>query len=270
MAAVTTAADVAAAITSALPAVPRPVSVDGFLDGDPAAPVTGVVVTTMATLDVLRTAVRLGANLVITHEPLYFDHQDAARGALAGENDPVYNVKRAFVRDHGIVIWHLHDQQHDTRPDGIDAATAAALGWDLDLVEAASGAAVATLEPITLGNLARHVGETLDARALRYLGDPGAVVTRVGLDLGFRGFARNRALLRRPDIDVLICGEVHEWETGAYAVDAVAAGVAVGLVVVGHIPSEQSAMRTLAGWLPRVLPDLPVQFVPTPDTFRAP
>ncbi len=268
----TTAADVVAVIQSALPAARRPVTVDQFLDGDPATPVTGVATTMTATLDVLRAAVEAGANLVITHEPLYFDHHDGARTDLDAENDPVYGIKRAYVQEHGLVVWHLHDQQHDTLPDGVDAATAAELGWTLDPAEPDAGS-TATIEPITLGDLARHLADTLGATALRYVGDPSAVVRRVGLDLGFRGFGRNRALLRRDDVDVVVTGEVHEWETGGYAVDAVATGVAKGLVAVGHVPSEQAGMRAVAAWLPGVLAAaghaVPVTHVATSDTFRA-
>ena len=269
----TTAADVVAALRSAVPAAPRDVTVDAFLDGDPATEVTGVAVVMTATLDVLRAAVTAGANLVVTHEPLYFAHADDARGDLEAEADPVYAAKRAYVRQQGLVVWHLHDQWHDLRPDGVDAATAAELGWALD-PGATTGISTATIEPTTLGDLARHVADTLGATALRYVGDPSAVVTRVGLDLGFRGFARNRALLRRPDVDVAVVGEAHEWETGEYAVDAVALGVAKGLVVVGHVPSEQAGSRAVAAWLPGVLASaghaVPVTFVPTPDTFRTP
>ncbi|WP_130416161.1 Nif3-like dinuclear metal center hexameric protein [Xylanimonas ulmi] len=272
----TTAADVVAAVRSAIPAPVRPVTVDGFLDGDPGAGVSGVAVTTMATLDVLRRAADWGgdgATLVITHEPLYFAHADDARNTLAAQDDPVYNAKRAFVHERGLVVWHLHDQWHDQRPDGVDAATAAALGWALDAAEAAAGAAVATLAPTTLGALARHVAAALGATAARFVGDPATVVRRVGLDLGFRGAARNRALLRRADVDVVVLGEAHEWETGEYAVDAVAAGVAAGAIVVGHVPSEQEGMRAVAAWLPKVLADagrpVPVTFVETPDLFRA-
>ncbi|WP_425955513.1 Nif3-like dinuclear metal center hexameric protein [Xylanimonas sp. McL0601] len=268
----TTAADVVAAIRSATPAAPRPTTVDAFLDGDPATEVTGIAVTTMASLDVLRRAADAGANLVITHEPLYFDHADNARGDLETEADPVYVAKRAFVQKAGFVVWHLHDQWHDQRPDGIDAATAAELGWTLDATEAATGISVATIEPTTLRDLARHVAATLDATALRFIGDPDAVVTRVGLDLGFRGFGRNRALLRRADVDVAVVGELHEWETGEYAVDAVAAGVSKGLIAIGHVPSEQAGMRAVAAWLPGVLAAagrvIPVTYVTTPDTFR--
>ncbi|QAY64022.1 NGG1p interacting factor NIF3 [Xylanimonas allomyrinae] len=265
----TTAADVVAAIRTAIPAPVRPTTVDTFLDGDPDREVAGIAVTTMATLDVLRRADDAGATLVITHEPLYFAHADDARAALESEDDPVYNAKRALVRERGLVVWHLHDQWHDQRPDGVDAATADALGWTLD---PAAGAAIATIDETTLGDLARHVARRLGATALRFTGDPAARVRRVGLDLGFRGATRNRALLRRDDVDVAVLGEAHEWETGEYAVDAVAAGIARGVVVVGHVPSEQAGMRAVAHWLPGVLEQagiaVPVTFVETPDTFR--
>lgn len=265
-------ADVVATLRSAIPAAPRPTTVDGILEGDPATEVTGIAVTMTATVEVLREAAAAGTNLVITHEPLYFDHYDAAREDLEAEDDPVYMAKRALVQESGIVVVHLHDQWHDQRPDGVDAATAAALGWVLDPEAVSDGVSTATVPATTLTALAQHVADTLGATALRFAGDPSATVTRVGLDLGFRGFGRNRALLRRTDVDVAVVGEVHEWETGEYAVDAVATGVSKGLIVVGHVPSEQAGMRAVAAWLPGVLEAAgyatPVTYLTTADTFR--
>ena len=272
-----TADDVVSLLRSAIPAEPRSVTVDGILEGDPATEVTGIAVTTMATVAMLQQAAEAGANLLITHEPLFFSHDDGARQALVAADDPVYRTKLALVQESGVVVVHLHDQWHDVRPDPVDAATAAALGWTLDpeaTTGAGTGTSTATIPETTLGELARHVADTLGAATLRYAGDPAARVTRVGLDLGFRGFARNRELLARPDVDVVLVGEAHEWETGEYAVDAVATGVAKGLVVVGHVPSEQSGMRAVAAWLPGVLAaaghDLPVTYLTTPDTYRTP
>jgi hypothetical protein len=85
---------------------------------------------------------------------------------------------------------------------------------------------------------------------------------------GFHGFEKNRPALARPDVDVLVIGEGHEWETGEYAVDAVAAGLAAGLVVVGHVPSEQEGMAEAARWLAELLPEVPVELVATADPFR--
>lgn len=44
---------------------------DQVIEGDPQAEITGIVTTFMATVDVIREAYRVGANLIITHEPTY-------------------------------------------------------------------------------------------------------------------------------------------------------------------------------------------------------
>src|SRR4029453_8119367 len=62
--------------------------VDTFKAGDPSTIVTGVVTTSMATLDVLQKAVQAGANLVITAAPTFYSKADlstpAGRGFGAG------------------------------------------------------------------------------------------------------------------------------------------------------------------------------------------
>lgn len=241
-------------------------TVDEFLAGDPDAPVRGVAVTMMATFDVLRDAVERGLDLVVTHEPLYFDHHGAADAELAAEGDPVHAAKSAFVAEHGLVVFHLHDVWHDRRPDGVLTGVARALGW-LD-AERPDVEGVYDLPPTTLGALAAHVAQALGARALRYVGDPDAPVRTVGLQPGFHGFGPNRRLLARPDVDVLVIGEGHEWETGEYAADAVSAGLCAGLVVVGHVPSEQEGMAEAARWLAGLVPEVPVELVATADPFR--
>jgi len=62
--------------------------VDTFKTGDPSTVVTGVVTTSMATLEVLQKAVQAGANLIITASPTFYSRADlanpAGRGAGAG------------------------------------------------------------------------------------------------------------------------------------------------------------------------------------------
>lgn len=257
-----TAREVVDRLLADLGAPRREPTVDSFLAGDPDGPVTGVAVTMMATFEVLTRAVALGLDLVVTHEPLYYDHHGSADATLAAEGDPVLRAKSAYVERHGLRVWHLHDALHDLTPDLVDVATARALGWSAYPVRDG----VFTLPPTTLGELARHVAASLRADALRYVGPPSLRVRTVGLDLGFRGFARNRRLLRRADVAVV--GEAHEWETGAYAADLAAAGVPGGLVVVGHVPSEQEAMVDVAARLRAVLPRTPVAFVRAQDPYR--
>ena len=51
-------------------------TVDTFKAGNPDATVTGIAVTMMATLDVVQRAAKAGKNMVITHEPTFYTHQD--------------------------------------------------------------------------------------------------------------------------------------------------------------------------------------------------
>src|SRR5947207_16000499 len=91
-------------------------TVDTFKAGNPDAPVTGIAVTMMATLDVLQRAVESGNNLIITHEPTFFDHLDTATDIAEGESDPVLAAKRAFIEKRGLIIWRFHDHWHARKP----------------------------------------------------------------------------------------------------------------------------------------------------------
>src|SRR5437763_3493418 len=52
-------------------------TVDTFKAGDPTLPITGIVTTSMATLDVLQQAVKAGANFVITAQPTFYSKADS-------------------------------------------------------------------------------------------------------------------------------------------------------------------------------------------------
>jgi putative NIF3 family GTP cyclohydrolase 1 type 2 len=74
-------------------------------------------------------------------------------------------------------------------------------------------------------------------------------------------------LLRRPDVDALVVGELSEWETSEYVRDSAAAGWPKAVVVVGHEASEEAGMRELAEWLRGRQPGVSVTHVPAGDAF---
>lgn len=59
-------------------------TVDTFKAGDPSTIVTGIVTTSMATLDVLQNAVQAGANLVITAAPTFYSRADLSTPPVPG------------------------------------------------------------------------------------------------------------------------------------------------------------------------------------------
>src|SRR4051794_40511932 len=70
----------------------REETVDTIKAGDPETPITGIATTMMATFDVIRRAQAEGKNLVITHEPTFYSHQDKT-DVFEKENDPVWTDK---------------------------------------------------------------------------------------------------------------------------------------------------------------------------------
>lgn len=242
-------------------------TVDTFKAGDPQTPVTGIAVTMMATLDVLQRSAAAGANLIITHEPTFYGHYDLPEN-LEAEKDPVLAAKRDFIKAHGLVIWRFHDHIHQLNPDMIAAGVIKALDWRKFQPDVNQH--VFVIPETTLEQLAAQIKTRLGIRTLRVVGDPKLKVTKVGLSPGFSGFDANRKLLQSDEVEVLLLGEAHEWETIEYGADAVAAGKRKALIVLGHIPSEEAGMKECTAWLKTFVTEVPVQFVVTPEPFWAP
>jgi hypothetical protein len=93
-------------------------------------------------------------------------------------------------------------------------------------------------------------------------------VSTAGLTEGFPGFVANRHVVQNHKPDVMIIGEDHEWEMIEYATDAIETGQLKGMIVVGHIPSEQAGMEKVTWWLKTFITEVPIHFVPTRDPFR--
>lgn len=242
----------------------RSQTVDTFKAGDPDTPVTGIATTMMATFDVLRRAAARGDNLVITHEPTFYSHQDQTDG-LAKENDAVFAAKQAFIEAHHLVIWRFHDHWHARRPDGIQTGMIRALGWQKFQNPADNH--LFTIPETTLDQLASSIKERLGIRTLRVVGDPAMRVTKLALNPGYPGFPGERHMLQREEVEVLVMGEGLEWETIEYGADAAAEGKHKALIVLGHIPSEQAGMEDCAQWLKGFITEVPVEFVATAEPF---
>ncbi len=254
-----TAQEVVDAIKGHLGVEWREKTVDTFKTGDPGTVVTGVAVTMMATLDVLQRAVAAGDNMVITHEPIFFNHMlEQPEGMDA--SDAVWTAKREFIEKNHLVIWKFHDHWHMRKPDGIQEGTVKKLGWEKYWNKDDQG--VLVIPEMTLAELAAYVAKRLDAPAVRVAGDPKMKVTKIGLNPGFTGFTRETKALERDDVEVLLAGESREWETFEYVADAVTEGKKKALIDIGHIPSEQAGMEWCAEWMRGFLPGVKIEFVP--------
>jgi putative NIF3 family GTP cyclohydrolase 1 type 2 len=243
-------------------------TVDTFKAGNPDTEVKGIAVTMMATLDVLERAAAAGQNLVITHEPTFFNHLDKPDDLEQKDNDPVLAAKRAFIEEHGLVIWRFHDHWHRMKQDGIELGMAHALGWER-FQDSASQYLFAIPET-DLDHLAIDLKSRLKIHVVRVVGDPKLKVKKVALIPGSSGFAKETRALEISDVQVLITGEPREWETVEYVADAVTEGKPKALIILGHIPSEQAGMEECARWLKSFVNEVPVEFVPAREPFWTP
>ncbi len=169
-------------------------TVDVFKTGDPATPVTGIVTTMFATMDILRQAVAKGCNLIITHEPTFYNHMDDTT-ALAGTHNPIYAEKRKYIEDHNLVIWRFHDHIHMMNPDEIIAGVVHRLGWEK--YEVKPGISYFVMPETSVRDLAATVKKSLGISMLRVIGNPDFKVTKVAFAPGAPGSEMQMAALAR-------------------------------------------------------------------------
>ncbi len=241
-----------------------PNTVDVIKEGSPGTKVKGIVTTMFATMDVLRQAVDRNCNLIIAHEPLYYNHRDETSEL---KNDPVFKEKQSYIRDHNLVIWRFHDYIHSMKPDGIDMGMVAKLGWKK--YEANGSLVQFSLPETTLNELLKNLKQTFPKFTFYVIGNPDMKLTNVRLAAGAPGSMAQIKLLEEDDTDVLLAGESPQWETYEYARDAVSQGRKKAVIFLGHIASEEAGMDYCAEWLKTFIKGIPVYFVESGPSYWA-
>jgi putative NIF3 family GTP cyclohydrolase 1 type 2 len=257
-----TAAAVIEAIIKQTGSEPVPNTVDVFKAGDPQTPVKGIVTTMFATMDVLKKAVEMKCNLIIAHEPVFYNHRDETTQFI---NDPVFLEKKKFIDDNKLVVWRFHDYIHRIKPDAIDYGMALKLGWikyeDTKTVEHF------VIPETTLQELLQTLKKVFPGNAFNVIGKPAMKLKNVSFSAGAPGSAVHFRMLEDNNVDVLIAGEVSQWETYEYARDAVSQGRNKAVIFLGHVTSEEPGMEYCAEWLKGFLNNIPIRFVESGPSY---
>jgi hypothetical protein len=193
-----------------------PNTVDVIKEGDPQTTVTGIITCMFATMDVLKQAVAKNCNLIIVHEPLYYNHLDATESF---QKDPVFLEKRKLITDNKLVIWRFHDYIHSMRPDGIETGMIIKLGWNNYVVKGTTNQFV--LPETTLKELLKTLKQIFPKNAFYVIGNPDMKLINIRLAAGAPGSATHIRLLENKNVDVILAGESPQWETYEYMRDAV-------------------------------------------------
>jgi putative NIF3 family GTP cyclohydrolase 1 type 2 len=233
-----------------------PNTVDVIKEGDPSTPVRGIATCMFATMDVLKKAVDRGCNLIITHEPLYYNHLDET---AQFKNDPVFLEKQIYITNNKLVIWRFHDYIHSIKPDGILSGMIVKLGWEKYTVNNQLDNFV--LPETTLTGLLENLKRTFPGNAFYVVGNPDMKISKVRLAVGAPGSGEHIRLIEDINVDVVIAGEAQQWETYEYARDAVQQGRSKAVIFLGHINSEEAGMDFCADWLKTFIKDVPISFI---------
>jgi putative NIF3 family GTP cyclohydrolase 1 type 2 len=243
----------------------RAETVDTIKAGNPETPVRGIATTMMATLDAIQRASAAGKNMVITHEPTFYSHEDKTDTLT---NDPTFQFKRDFIEKNNMVVFRFHDHWHAHRPDGIATGMVKALGWEKNTDP--QNPRRFAFSGITLEQLASEMEHKLSVRTMRIIGNSKMPVNHVAANWGYASQPGGIRALSRPELDVLVIGEAREWEVIEYAQDAIASGKKKGLIILGHVVSEEEGMRYCAEWLKGFISEVPVEFVRAGEPFWRP
>lgn len=247
---------------SQIPNAPFPKTVDTLKSGSRDMKVTGIITTMFATIEVIRKAIALNANFIIAHEPTFYNHADETAWL---ENDDVYRYKADLLKQHNITVWRNHDYIHSIRPDGVGAGLLKQLNWTSYYKPEAGN--VLMIPALPLSALIEHLKTKLSISKVRYIGDTTQSCQKILLMPGAAGGTRQITLASKEKPDVLICGELQEWETAEYVRDARAKGDKLSLIVLGHIASEEPGSEFMATWLKEKFPAIKTTHIPSTNSL---
>ncbi|HTJ48147.1 MAG TPA: Nif3-like dinuclear metal center hexameric protein [Cyclobacteriaceae bacterium] len=250
-------------ILKAIPNAPFKETVDTIKAGNLDEPITGIVTTMFATIDVIRKAIELKANFIIAHEPTFYNHHDDTSWLT---NDKVYKFKMDLLSKHKIVVWRFHDYIHSLKPDGVMMGVLKSLGWE-KYYNPNNQRMIILEQSSSLKDIVLLVKEKLGIAQVRIIGDLAQPCKRIGLMPGAPGGKAHIQTLQREEPDLLICGELQEWETSEYIRDAQAAGFKQSLIVLGHAASEEPGMEWLVSWLKPKVSGVTVTHIPSQSPF---
>ena len=256
-----TVKDIIDIILKQIPGAPFKETVDTLKSGSPDNKVTGIITTMFATIDVIKTAVKNNVNFIIAHEPAFYNHTDDV--CWVKPND-IVQQKIALLEKNNITVWRFHDYCHALKPDAISYGVAKKAGW---LPYFKSDETIIKIPPVSLGKLIQQLKSSLNIAHVKVIGNLTQHCERIALLPGAWGGKEQIKIVQQEQPDVLIVGEVQEWETAEYIRDARLLGSKTSLIILGHCVSEEPGMEWVVYWLKSLLPNINITHIPSKDPF---
>ena len=256
---------------------------DQILYGDANQECTGVVTTCWASVDVIRFAIEKGANFIICHEALFWNHGDHTDWLEESKNE-VYLEKKQLLDDHGIVVWRNHDYIHSGIPyngsyiDGIFLGLAKKMNWD-KMIKNTVNSIDDTLEcsteyefdhAIEATDLAKQLVDTCNLNGIKLIGNDQAKIKKAAVLFHVFGDAKEQIMnTDKSDIDCLLTMELIDFTYAEYIRDSGCLDknrVALGM---GHFNLEEPGMEYMLTYLDEAAQcHVPAWFKQSGDNYK--
>ena len=222
--------------------------------GNPEKELKKVAVSMFATIDTFKKVKEWGADMLIVHEPTFYDHMEKYIPC------EVVDKKKALINESGMVVYRYHDRMHNRDVDQITEGELHYLGLNGNFEKTQHFASYTlTLDtPVTALELAGKMEKDLGIAHVRIAGERNKKSTNLALCFGTPGGVFD--LLRDESIEIVLTGETCEWMLAEYARDAAALGINKTLIVMGHIGSERDGMKLLAKRLSTMHSDVEIKY----------
>lgn len=170
---------------------------DQVLYGNILQECTGIVTAIWATGAVIEEAHKLGANLIISHEALFWNHGDHTKW-LADSANVTYLAKKQLLDEYGITVWRAHDYVHSGIPlpdgsyqDGIFYGFAKKMGWESYMVTNDVMTAYFEIPQTSGKQVANDLLRNLGLKGARVIGSLNRLVTKVAIPFHVFGDAND-------------------------------------------------------------------------------
>jgi len=257
-------------------------TVDQILFGEPEIEVNGIAVSWMPTFSNLEKAIEEGCNVFITHEALFAAkiddegniidcpivrdiHARWITGKRKLAKDDIWIKKREWLEEMNLTVIRCHDFW-DSYPDiGVHGAWAKWLGYTKPPIKADNYYELHEIPETTLENLCKEILEKirpLGQDSIQVIGDLNKKISKITLGTGAASNYRDMHAFGGEAI-ILTDDGTMLWESGQWSKDT-----GVPLIIVNHSLSEEPGMRTLADYLKKIFPNVPVVHIPVGSIFK--
>lgn len=261
---------------------------DEVKSGDCSQECTGIVSALVPTVDVIRRAVELKANLLYVHEPVSYLTPDWPEWK-ADYKCRIYDEKLKLLKENKIVLVRDHDHMHAHKPDSIFTGVLKYLGWMEYLTEEQKipfGYTVCFPKAKKLREINQELIEKIGMQGLRFIGNPEAELKKIAFtghiypdafipqhfneDGSWSDYATEIIREMEQDgVECIIPGEVIEWTVLSYIRDGISLGKNLACINPGHFNWEELGARYAKDWLMELTENkVSVFYVPTGDMWK--